>query len=84
MDEEKVPKYKLTKDTVAFIRRYKKINSVSKVLTNKLEVQLMEADQVRQMLQQVEGLKGQLLQAAPENPIYELDGQDPTKYQLNF
>ena len=84
MPEAKVEKYKLTPETVAFVKGFKKIKRIGDMLQNAMEVKLTEAAQVRQMLMQVEGTTQELLQNAPENPTYELSEQDLENFRVTY
>ena len=84
MPEAKVEKYKLTPETMAFVKNYKKVKKVGEMLQNVMEVKLMEADQIRQMLQEAEGMTQQMLDNAPQNPTFELSEQDVDKFQINY
>jgi len=84
MPEAKVEKYKLTPETIAFVKNYKKVRKVGEMLKNVMEVKLMEADQVRQMLQEAEGMTQQMMENAPESPTFELSEQDLEKFQINY
>jgi hypothetical protein len=76
MPEQKVEKYKITSEMKDFLKNYKKFKELGEVLSNALQIQLGEADMTRKMLQEVEGTKELLLQAAPKKATFELEGQE--------
>lgn len=76
MAEEKVEKWKLKPETKSFLREYRKVNRMSQGLAQAFQMQLNEAQMTRQMLEEVEGMKNLMLNALPEDPAYELEGQD--------
>jgi len=84
MADNKVEKYKLTPDTVAFVKGFKKIKRVGDMLQNAMEVKLTEAQQIRQMLMQTEETRKELLQNAPQNPTYELSEQDLEQFKVTY
>lgn len=84
MPEAKVEKYKLTPETMAFIKGFKKVRKLGQMLQSVMEVKLAETDQVRQMLHQTEGLTNELLNNTPKYPTFELSEQDLENFKVTY
>ena len=76
MPEAKVEKYKITKEMAEFSKQFKKVQKLSAMLQQGLEIQLGEANQTRQMLHETNAIREQMLQSTPENPVNEVEGQE--------
>jgi len=74
--EAKVEKYKITKEMSEFSKQFKKVQALSAMLQQGLEIQLGQADQTRQMLHETNAVREQMLQSAPKNPTNEVEGQE--------
>jgi hypothetical protein len=72
-EQELVENFKITPEMKKFAKNYRKFNDISTRLRGKLEIQLSEADQTRQMLGQVEKGMQLLLQSAPQKPTFETE-----------
>jgi len=76
-EREEVEKYKLTKEMKGFLKTYKAYKGISDRLRNKMQIELDGLSQTRNMLQQVEKGMQLLTLNAPENPMFENEGQEP-------
>jgi hypothetical protein len=59
-----------------FLKTYKAYNKIGERLRNKMQIQLDETAQTRQMLQQIEKGMQMLTMNAPEKPTFEVQGQE--------
>ena len=85
--QEMVEKYKVTPEMKGFLKAYKAHKEIGDRLRSKMEIQLGEAAQTRQMLQQVEEGMSMLTLNAPEKPTFEIPGQEEeTEFnpQINY
>ena len=76
MPEEKVEKWRITKEMAEFSKNFKKIQQLSRVLQEGLAIQLGEADRTRMMLHRTEAMSQEMLKQTPANPIHEVEGQE--------
>ncbi len=76
MAEAKVEKFKLTKEMASFSKSFKRVQQLSQVLQQGLQIQLAEADQTRRMLHETNAVREQMLQMAPKKPTNEIEGQE--------
>jgi hypothetical protein len=73
--QEQVEDFKITPEMKNFAKTYRNFNKIGQRLRSKMEIQLGEANQTRQMLQQIEKGMQLLLQDAPQKPTFEVEGQ---------
>ena len=73
--QEEVEQYKITPEMKKFAKTYRKFNDIGSRLRGKLQIQLDEASQTRNMLGQVEKGMQLLLQSSPQKPTFEVPGQ---------
>ena len=78
-EREEVEKYKLTPEMKGFLKTYKSYKQVSDRLRGKMQIQLDEVSQTRQMLGQVEEGMKMLTLNSPEKPTFDVQGQDDTQ-----
>ena len=76
-EKSAVEKFKITPNMKGFLKTYKRFNEVGARLRSKMEIQLGEAAQTRQMLQQIEKGMQMLMVNAPQQPTFEIEGQEP-------
>jgi hypothetical protein len=74
--QEEVEGYKVTPEMRGFLKTYKMYNKIGERLRGKMQIQLDETAQTRQMLEQVEKGMQMLMVNAPEKPTFEVAGQD--------
>ena len=84
MPKAKVEKWKMTPQTIAFIKQYKQVKKVGDFLQKNLEVQLIEADVVRSMLMETEGAKEKLLSNPPQHPVFSVSDQDIDQFKIQY
>jgi len=75
-NEAKVENYKITKEMKDFSKNFKKVQQLSAILQQGLQIQLGEADQTRKMLHETNAIREQLLLQAPKSPTNEVEGQE--------
>ena len=74
--QENVEDFKITPEMKKFAKAYRNFNKIGERLRGKLEIQLGEANQTRQMLQQVEYGMQMMMKEAPAKPTYETPEMD--------
>jgi hypothetical protein len=75
MRGNKVERFKLTREQLAFQKAYKKVNSIAKMLQQEMAATAERGASLSEMMQEVSGQLTQLIQAAPRKPVHELSGQ---------
>ena len=75
-ERQEVEKYKLTPEMKGFLKSYKAYKQVSDRLRGKMQIELDQVSQTRQMLSQVEKGMQLLTLNSPEKPMFEVEGQD--------
>ena len=70
-----VEKFKLTKPQLSFQKQYGKLAKVGRLLQTKMARVASEGATLSQLMKQVEGQMGSLLEQAPAEPTRELSGQ---------
>jgi hypothetical protein len=81
--QAEVEKFKITPEMKSFLKTYKQYNEISTRLRGKMQIQLDETAQTRQMLQQVEEGMNMLISNAPEKPTFEVEGQEDSGQSMN-
>jgi len=76
-EREAVEKYKLTPEMKGFLKTYKAYKGISDRLRGKMQIQLDEVSQTRDMLEQVEKGMQLLTLNSPQKPTFEIEGQEP-------
>ena len=71
IEREKVEPFKLTKEHKAFFKNFKRVNEVSAMIQQGLRVQFGKLEAMKQIAQEVEGQKKELLLTAPDQSVYD-------------
>jgi len=71
IDKEPVERFKLTKEHRAFFRNFKQVNEVSAMIQKGLRIQFGKLQAMKQIAQEVEGQKKELLLRAPNQSVYD-------------
>jgi len=69
--KEKVESFKLTKEHKAFAKTFKRVNEVSAMVQQGLKIQFGKLEALKQIAQEVEGQKKELLLQAPNQSVYD-------------
>lgn len=80
-NQDEVEKFKITPEMKGFLKTYKAYDKIGKRLRNKMQIQLDETNQTRQMLAEIEKGMQMLTLNAPERPTFETEGQEQEQPQ---
>lgn len=75
-ERQEVEKFKITPEMKGFLKTYKTYKQVSDRLRGKMQIELDQVSQTRQMLSQVEKGMQLLTLNSPEKPMFDVEGQD--------
>lgn len=71
IEKEAVEPFKLTKEHKAFAKNFKRVNEVSAMIQQGLRIQFGKLEAMKQIAQEVEGQRKQLLLQAPNQSVYD-------------
>ena len=71
IEKERVEPFKLTKEHRAFFKNFKRVNEVSAMIQKGLRIQFGKLEAMKQIAQEVEGQKKELLLRAPNQSVYD-------------
>lgn len=76
MPKERVENFRLSKDQVKFMKQYKEVNKMHKLLSTEFKRTLSEADELRQALTSVESNMDALVETSKGFSFDKLEGQE--------
>jgi len=77
--KEPVEDFKLTAEHKAFYKNYKRINEVSKMISEGLRFQLGKVEALQQIAQEIDGQKKELLLKAPDQSVLDVEDEGMVK-----